>query len=84
MKELEKIIKKRLKKVNDEEMYSPKQILKLGVILNSKFEPTLDRVYKLVKLGLLPAKNLGDKQPNWFVTGKDLREFVEKKYIIKT
>jgi len=78
---LKETVKKRLKKINDDEMYEPKEIVKLGLVLNYRFEPSLDRVYRLIKRGLLPARNLGDLQPRWFVKGKDLREFAESRYL---
>lgn len=75
------MIKTRLEKVNDEEMYTPKQIVELGVILNVNFKPSLDRVYRLIKRGLLPARNFGDLQERWFVKGKDVRAFAEGRYL---
>lgn len=78
---LEQTIRNRLKVVKDGDMYSPDQIVRLGVVLNIKFEPSLDRVYRLIKRGLLPATNLGDLQARFFVKGKDLREFAEKRYL---
>ena len=81
--ELQKIIKSRLKKIEDAKLYSPKEILELGVVLKIKFEPSLDRVYRLIKRGLLPTKNFGDLQARWFVTGKDLRAFAEARYLSK-
>jgi len=85
MKIQEKIrkIKRVLKKINDAELYNPEQIVDFGVVLNNKFEPTLDRVYKLIKRKILPAQNLGDEiQPRWYVKGKDLKDFVENKYFV--
>lgn len=76
-------IKNRLKKVVDTEMYSPEQIVELKVILNIKFEPSRPRVYRLIRSGKLPATNMSAEptQPRWFVSGKDLRKYVEARFI---
>lgn len=72
----------RLKKVVDTEMYSPEQIVDMQVILNTKLEPSLHKVYRLIKRGDLPATNLGGGQPRWFVQGRDLRKYVESRFNI--
>lgn len=79
-------IKNRLNKVVDTKMYSPDEIVELGVILNIKFEPSLHKVYRLIKRGDLKAVNMSNEptQPRWFVEGRDLRKFVEARYINST
>ena len=63
-------------------MYSPDQITKLGLILDTKFKPSLHKVYRLVKTGKLPAIDMSSgEQPRLFIEGKDLRRYVEEVFL---
>lgn len=69
----------RLEKVIDTQMYSPDDIVELAVILNTKFEPSLYKVYRLIKSGKLEAVNMSAEptQPRWFVEGRTLKKYVK-------
>lgn len=74
-------IRERLAAIDPKKMYSAVEIVDLKVILNTKFESVDYKVYRVIKDGELPAVNLGsDKMPRWSVEGKDLIEYVQKKY----
>ena len=75
-------IENRLKSIVDTEMYSPEQVTELAVILNTKFEPSVHKVYRLIQGGNLPATNMAGSgsQPRWFVEGRDLKKFVKSKF----
>ena len=73
-------IKKAIKKINADDLYSPEDIHKLGVIMNTKLEPSMFTVYRLIKNGKLPAVDVGaGKHSRHFVKGADL-----KKYLLET
>lgn len=78
-------ITKKLKTIDDNAMYSPKQVLDFGVVTNTKLEPSVFTFYRLIKRGQLNATNLGSGgSPRYFVKGKNLRDFIEKRYDIKS
>ena len=67
-------IKKAMTKIEDGKLYSPEDIHELGVILNTKLEPSMFTVYRLIKNGKLPAVNIGaGAHSRHFVKGEDLR-----------
>ena len=73
-------LKKAIKKIKDDDLYSPEDIFELGVIVNTKLEPSMFSVYRLIKNGKLPAVDAGaGKHSRHFVKGADL-----KKYLVKT
>ena len=77
---LKKIIAK-VKKIKDKELLSANQILDLGVILNTKLEPSPYQFYRMLKRKQIKSINLGtEKAPRYFVYGKDLKEFLLKRY----
>jgi len=72
-------IKRKLDKVEADEMYSPEAIKELGLILDSNLKPSRFRVYSLIRNGKLKSVNLGSgSNPKYFVKGKDLKEYVRK------
>ena len=77
-------IKERLQEVEDNELYRPQEIEDIGVILNTKQEASKYTIYRLIKNGELEALNLnsGGVKPKYFIKGKDLKEFVKKRYKI--
>lgn len=76
-------IKKKLDTIDDNALYSPKQVLDFGVITNTKLEPSVFTFYRLIKRGQLKAVNLGSGgSPRYFVKGKDLRDYIEARYDI--
>lgn len=53
----------------------------MGVILNSSLEPSIHKVWRLIRKGELKAINAGEpSQPRWHVEGKDLRAYLEARY----
>lgn len=72
-----KEIKRKLAKVENDELYSANAIADMGLILDSKLQPSRFRVYRLIRNGKLAAVNMGDGgNPKYFVKGKDLKEYV--------
>ena len=81
-KEFIKNIKKNLKKIEDETLYSTNEVFELDVIFNINGGRSKQRVFR--ELRKLPRVNMGtDTQPRWFVSGKILREYAEARYISK-
>ena len=77
---IEEIIAK-IKKIDDSVMLNPNQILKMGIMLNAKLEPSECLFYRTLKRGEIKSMNLGTvKSPRYFVNGKDLKEFLLKRY----
>lgn len=73
-------LKKAIKKIKDDDLYSPEKIHGLGVIVNTKLKPSMFTVYRLIKSGKLSAVDFGaGKHSRHFVKGVDL-----KKYLVKT
>lgn len=76
-----KKIKNNLKKIVNNELYSPKQITDLGLIVNTEIKPSIFTIYRLIKTGQIKTVNLSTgKLPQYRIKGKDLKEFVEKRY----
>lgn len=79
-------VKRKVKVLESDKLYSIDDIVKLGLIVDSKLQPSRFKVYKLIQSGELPATNLGNKEgrnPRWFVQGKHLRAYVSKLLNIK-
>lgn len=79
-----KEIQTKLKKVNSEKTYSPQEICEMGLVKNTKGEPSIFTVYRLIKSGKLKAIDLatGEVRPRYAVKGSQLIEFVETRYKI--
>jgi len=80
---IKKLIEK-VKRIDDEAMLNPEQVLKMGVIVNTKLEPSNFSFYRMMKRGEIAYINLGtQKAPRYFVKGKDLKAFLLKRYETK-
>ena len=74
-------IKKAIKKIKDDSLYSPEDICKMGVIFNTKLEPSLFTVYRLIKNKKLAAVDTGaGKHSRHFVKGADLKKYLTATY----
>lgn len=74
-------IKQIIEIIDDNALFSPKQVLDFGVITNTRLEPSVFTFYRLIKRGQLTAVNLGTgASPRYFVKGKDLKEYLNKRY----
>lgn len=79
-KMLKKIIAK-IKKIDDEVMLNPNQILDMGIVLNTKLEPSTFLFYRMLRRKEIKSINLGtEKSPKYFIKGKNLKEFLLKRY----
>lgn len=74
-------IKKEIAGIKDRKLYTPAEILKMGVITDTNFKPSLFTFYRLCKSGKLKSvdKSTG-KSPRYFVKGKDLKQYVASTY----
>lgn len=74
-------IKKVLARLTDDKLYSPEEIKKLGVIVDTKLEPSLFTIYRLIKNKKLPAVDIGTgRSSRHFVKGFDLKDYLKKTY----
>lgn len=74
-------IKKNIKKIEDTHMYGAPEILALGLIVDTTMRPSRFTLYRFIRSGALRAVNLSaGTSPRYVVSGKDLREFVSKRY----
>jgi hypothetical protein len=72
----------RLKKLEDNKVYSVDEIVAMQVILNTKLVSTRNKVYRVITRKELPAVNLGGAgQARWFVQGRDLKKYVESRFV---
>ena len=77
---LKKIIAK-IKKIDDEVMLNPNQILEMGIVLNTELKPSTFLFYRMLRRKEIKAINLGtEKSPRYFIKGKNLKEFLLKRY----
>ena len=77
---LKKIIAK-IKRIDDEALLSPSHILKMGILLNTKLEPSVFSFYRMIKRGEIKSVNLGtEKAPRYYVKGSDLKKYLLKRY----
>ena len=67
-----KKLKKAIKKIKDDDLYSTEDVFALGVIVNIKLEPSIITFYRLIKKGKLDAVDVG--------AGKHSRFFIKEKY----
>lgn len=78
-----KHVTKVLKKIDNDALYSPEQIHDMGVIVNTKLEPSLFTLYRLIRNGKIPAVDIGTGgSSRHFVKGKDLKAYLEETYKI--
>ena len=76
-------IKKAIKKIKDGTLYSTEDIHKLGVIVNTRLEPSMFTLYRLIKNEKLSAINMGTgKHSRHFVKGEDLKKYLRETYKI--
>lgn len=76
-------IRKQINKIKDDELFSPEDVIKMGVVVNTKLVPSVFTLYRLVKRGQLKVINLGSGgSPRYFVKGADLKEFLRERYQI--
>ena len=77
---LKKIIAK-IKRIDDEAMLNPKQISEMGIMLNTKLKPSGLSFYRMLRRKEIKSINLGtEKSPKYFIKGKNLKEFLLKRY----
>ena len=70
-----------LQKIGDNDLLTPSEIVDLGLILNVDLEPSLPRLYRMLKKDEIPFVNMGTpKAPIYYIKGKDIREYVTRKY----
>jgi hypothetical protein len=76
-----KKVKKVLKQLKPSELYGTDEIMEMGVIVNTKLEPSSFTLYRLIKSGKIPALNMGTgKASRYFVKGADLRQYLKDTY----
>jgi hypothetical protein len=74
-------LKKALKKLEDGKLYSTEDIFKMGVIVNTKLEPSMFTLYRLIKNGKLSAVDVGAGQHSrHFVKGEELKRYLKETY----
>lgn len=79
-----KKLENKINKIKDTDLLSVDQIVSLGVVLNTKLEPSPFTLYRWIKRGQLQAMNMGTgKSSRYFVRGKDLKTFLLNRYAIK-
>lgn len=76
-----KEIKRKIKKIDPNKLYSPQEILDLGVITDTSLKASLFTFYRVLKSGNLPYINIGiGKRPRYRVNGKDLIKYLESRF----
>lgn len=76
-------IQKAIKSLKDDKLYSTEEIIELGVIVNTKLQPSMFTVYRLIKNGKLKAVDIGTGGASrHFVKGSDLKEYLKATYKI--
>lgn len=76
-------IKRKIKTLKPDELYSPSTITDMGLIVNTKLVPSIFTVHRLIRTGQLPAVDMGaGKHARHFVKGKDLIKFLKETYQI--
>ena len=72
---------RKTRKIDDNAMLNPKQIEKMELVLNTKLEPSVFTLYRLIKSGKLKAINLGTGgESRYLVKGRDLKKFLSERY----
>jgi len=73
--------KKQIAKIEDNKIYTPKDILEMGVVIDTNLKPSIFTVYRLIKSGKLKAVDLGTGSvAKYKVKGKDLKKFLCERY----
>lgn len=68
-------------KIKDGTLYSTDDINDMGVIVNTKLQPSPFTVYRLIKNGKLPAVDIGTgSSARHFVKGADLKKYLKETY----
>lgn len=74
-------LQKQIAEIQDKKLYTPKEILAMGVIVNTELKPSVFTIYRLIDSGKLPAMDLSaGKKPQYQVKGKDLKKFLAERY----
>lgn len=75
-------IRRAVKAIKPEQLYTPYEIANNGLILNTRFEKSYRHVYRLIQYKKLPAINLNgvDTKPRYMVKGADLKAFLVKQW----
>lgn len=74
-------IKKEYRKIDENALYSPEQIVDMELIVDTKLKSSVFTVYRLIKRGKLKSENLGSGgAPRYFVKGNVLKKFVKERY----
>lgn len=74
-------VKAVIKKIDDDRLYKLKEIVDMGVIVNTKLEPSLFTVHRLIKSGKLKAVDLGTGTLSYrMVKGADLKSYLKETY----
>lgn len=75
-------IKNKLKKIDDEKLYSVAEVNAFGLILNTNLEPSVFSIYRLIENKVLPTVDMstGGSKRRPFIKGKDIRALVMKRY----
>lgn len=78
-------VQKKIEAIKGDKMMTPNEIVDLGLVLNTKLQPSMFTVYRLIKSGKLPAANLGNGAvPRFMVKGSDLKKYLKERYNITT
>ena len=68
-------------KLKDDDLFSPSDITKMGLIFNTRVNPCIYTLYRFLRNGEIKAMNLAsDKWPRYVVRGAELKKFVQSKY----
>jgi len=74
-------IEKVLEKIETKKWYSMDEIKKLGLFLDSKGNPSVFIVYRLIRKGRLKAQDVGVlNQPRYLVQGSELKRELKVRY----
>lgn len=71
-------------RIQHQKWYRPREIVDMGLIVNSRGKPSYDRILELIKSGELKAKNYSiaskkkDTNPYYLVLGADLVTYLDK------
>ncbi len=64
-------------KINQEKFYTPKEIIKLGIMTASNADTKRQMLLRLIRAKRITAINLGgDKKPRYAVQGKHLTDYM--------
>ena len=74
------IIKKGLKNIDDDQTLDINEVFAMGLIVNTKLEPSRFTMYRLIKKGTLQTVDVGLGQPRYLISGKSLKNFIKSRY----